>query len=666
MPGVNDVLGPLPEGYAAAPLFRAQDHSPLRLCVVIGRTADPVSGHLVLLRELFDARVLLGAVTDAAGTVHQYVEIWVQTLQGIRQTGERLGLSNQSLDDRWMLRFQACAAADPGSVISTGFESVHPAPTLIDTSSLQPVGLPGATDGEWQLCKDEGLLAQVGLPAYNTSLDRYLYQPKLGKAGPFAAVTPGSPTGQSTVPLADLLAQAPTLAAVNAACGLLLVRPYQPLSFEEFLDILRSGSWDGVRHGRSILQWTGPGGSNGQASAEPLGGQQLLSRYGRAGKAIERFYLTICALGNATASVRDVVEQSQRPCLNLTADSFRVGLCQPGPGLPLLWTARVALWDLGDALPLNVEGTETQYFVRAASGASSIYQPSLAQAASSGRGSFRIRQILPEGRGIVVEGTFTPRERLTAARNDLLRLRVGVAAGRVDLYARLQPDMALAGGEWRVRSLPQMIADPLAAQLRAAAGSSLTNIEFEQIAFQSTPCDEYALAVLAVHALLVKPGGNSAVALDEVMSLARQAAIEAPSGEPLSQRIAGIFNKDTRWSESLGPGPLWGEAGAIDPRRWLIPAELWWEALSTIVRLLPGIGPDSYSIDYGDAPPGAIHRVFEQPLADWDALINKTRSLVLGDWQLNREVHGVIGWFLEAPKDTKKPVAGARPASRSC
>jgi hypothetical protein len=523
--------------------------------------------------------------------------------------------------------------------------------------------LPGAAEGTWKLCEDDALLGHAGLPPYSTSLDRYLYQPKLGKESPFVALSTPSPKNQTTIALADQLAQSSAI-AVNAEAGLMLVRPYHPLNFEEFMDVLRSGSWEGVRHGRSILQWTGSGESNGETTGEPLGGQQLLSRYGRAGKAIERFYLTLCAVASAASTVRDNVQQSQRPCLNLTADSFRVSFSKPGPGLPLLWTARVELCDMGDAVPLNVEGTDTQYFIRAGSGTSTIYQPTIAQTASSGRGGFRVRQVLPEGRGVVVEGTFTPRERLMAARNDLLRIRIGVAAGRVELYARLQPDMALAGGEWRLRSLPQSIPEPLLSQLRAAAGTPLTNLEFDHIPFQSAPCDQYALAVLAIHALLLKPGSTSAVALDEVLSLARQTAIESDNGMPLPQRIASIFSKDNRWSESLGAQSLWGETAASDPRRWLIPAELWWETLAAIVRLLPGVGPDSYSTDYGDAPPGAIHRVFDGVLSDMDALINKSRSLVLGDWQLNREVHGIIGWFLETPKDTKKTPAPARPSGR--
>src|SRR5438045_194208 len=132
MGDVNAVLGPLPEGYIAVPLFPDQGNAPLRLSVVLRKAADPVSGRLVILRDHRDARVLLGAVKDAAGTLHQYIEIHVQVIGSIRDAGgERYGLTNKSLDDRWIGDYQAATAADGASVISAGFESRHPSPLLL-------------------------------------------------------------------------------------------------------------------------------------------------------------------------------------------------------------------------------------------------------------------------------------------------------------------------------------------------------------------------------------------------------------------------------------------------------------------------------------------------------------------------------------------------------
>jgi hypothetical protein len=61
-----------------------------------------------------------------------------------------------------------------------------------------------------------------------------------------------------------------------------------------------------------------------------------------------------------------------------------------------------------------------------------------------------------------------------------------------------------------------------------------------------------------------------------------------------------------------------------------------------MARLFPGIGPDSYCRNFGDAPPGAMQRVFEPAMADLHRIIVKTRSLIVVDWRLNREIGRII------------------------
>ena len=56
----------LPAGYLAVPIHDPGE-APLRLCVLVRQTPDPVAGHFVLLRDLHDALVYLGCVADAAG-----------------------------------------------------------------------------------------------------------------------------------------------------------------------------------------------------------------------------------------------------------------------------------------------------------------------------------------------------------------------------------------------------------------------------------------------------------------------------------------------------------------------------------------------------------------------------------------------------------------------
>ena len=57
----------IPEGYVAIPIQEADTGATLRLCVLARQTPDPATGNLVLLRDLPDAMVYLGCVTDAGG-----------------------------------------------------------------------------------------------------------------------------------------------------------------------------------------------------------------------------------------------------------------------------------------------------------------------------------------------------------------------------------------------------------------------------------------------------------------------------------------------------------------------------------------------------------------------------------------------------------------------
>src|SRR5262245_8733539 len=105
-----------PAGYYPIPIHLTEN-SPLRVCVVAREAPDPMSGPFVVLRDLADAVVYLGCVTDAAGRVHEWIELWVQTLDGLEGSlpGQREAFSNHGLDARWTKlaeSFKELAAAD--------------------------------------------------------------------------------------------------------------------------------------------------------------------------------------------------------------------------------------------------------------------------------------------------------------------------------------------------------------------------------------------------------------------------------------------------------------------------------------------------------------------------------------------------------------------------
>jgi hypothetical protein len=174
----------------------------------------------------------------------------------------------------------------------------------------------------------------------------------------------------------------------------------------------------------------------------------------------------------------------------------------------------------------------------------------------------------------------------------------------------------------------------------------MSEVPFEIIPSLSTPCDLYSLAVLAVRILFVDNTNSLPVVLDEMLSLMRQIEVDYDESAGMEKRISDLFNSDNRWLESLGPHHLTFDDIGTDEVFCMIPQELWWETLRTILRKFPSMGPDSACKDYGDAQPGGLHKVFEQTMNALDNLILKTRSLIVSDWKSNEEISSVIHDYL--------------------
>jgi len=78
------------------------------------------------------------------------------------------------------------------------------------------------------------------------------------------------------------------------------------------------------------------------------------------------------------------------------------------------------------------------------------------------------------------------------------------------------------------------------------------------------------------------------------------------------------------------------------PSAWPVPIRLWAEVLASIIRMFPGIGPDSLCPDLAYVPAAGLETVFDATLSELSALLTRTRSLMLGEWQVNEEVRNVI------------------------
>lgn len=628
----------------------------LRAVVLVRPEPDPVGGRLISLRQSLDCAVYLAAVLDDAGRVTAWCELCVQDVDlaasGAAETGG--GLSNGLLDRRWERTQDALDVCEPESLIRLGFER-RPMPAVgLDPEAgvlRRPMHEPTGT--LWDVCRDERVLAERGLPGYAASLHRYLWVEKLGQESPLAAVTAGAPPGDQSI--ADILTGVNrAITPFNLAGGRAYLRRLCPVTLADHISVLGGADWSGVTHGTRAIDLrdgTERAASAGAGETALLDPDRLfLGRHGRWGRLVETLHLKLRLIAQCVDAARAAVAHTRRPLLNLTDESFRVELWDGGVGMPRLWTARARLVDpgVGVAVPLGEPeggGRGEDFFLAPGGIGSGIYRPELSADVISGRCALRLREVVvgEDGR-VSMEGTLTTDERVRADGSEIAVLTLRLGDRRVAVRGRLLAEPSLASGELRLRTHREQMDAASAEAARAAEGVPMRDVPFELVPRVSTPVDLHALAVLAVKALLAGRERTLAVALDEVLSLARRVGAE-DTATPLADRIERAFMSDDRWIASLGPHHLTAEPVAPLEALDMVPPELWFGVLAAVVRMLCGAGPDSEARDLGDTRGRAPHLVFDRAAEDLAELLTRTRSLVVIDWRHNREVHAVLRRF---------------------
>ena len=632
----------LQKGYHAVPISETDRNGALRLCAVVREAPDPVAGVFVLLRDTLEASVYLGCLLDTGGYVHYWIELWVQNINNLRTTLEtyREAFSNHSLDERWKRRAAFLARLDRFNKIEANFEAIHPLPIYFDLTLLGPVNPKDvASSAPWELCLDDRLLEEHGLPPYGTSLARYLYLRHTSKP-PFLPVTTGSPENDATQETRQALGP---LVPLNPGGGLMLARKFAPLSFETYADLVAGQPWRGLEEGSKVFKLAGVYRTLQNADTIQQGGGHLfLGKRGRAGRLIETFHLKLDLLLQAFRLVREFVREEQLPFLNLSADSFRVSLAETSQNLPFLWTAKVTLSAFGSAFALPIETSDVRYFVAPGLNSTSIYSPVTSSTPVNATGAVRIRKILSQNDDtVVLEGTISTQERIAISQTDLLWLRLTLSPGRVDFYANLTE--GVAHGERRFRTLPQRLPEHIGLAIHSAEGVRFPNVPFETLPIRSSPCDLHALATIGVRTLLVNDENTLPIALDEVFSLAQAVATDLQEGADISRRLREICASDSRWSASLGPHRLLNpQSLTVEESLAYLPAELWWDSIALLIQCFPGLVPGAFCADLGDAPPLALHSVFEPAIEALEKLSLRTRSILFVDWTYNAEIKSVV------------------------
>ncbi len=638
----------MPTGFQACPLI-APAEAAVRLCAVIRLKADPVAGWFVPVRETFDARCFLGCLTDQVGTVLQWVEIAIQTQDFASDGPEavRTHWNNQVLDERWKSNCQAARRGAEDSIITGQWESQPSVPLFFDFTARRMQALVDPVSQQtWKLCCDDQLLAAHKLPAYSKSLFRYLHIQSADGQALFLSVREDAPANENTQILRDVLTER-ALIAWNAGGYLMQVSKFGSLSADAFLDVLGGAKYDGLPVGKLPADFDKVAQVLRDASEIATSGTVFLGRHGQRGRIIESLHLKLKFLADAVRQTQAAVKSLQRPILNLQCSSFQISLANPAVALPFLWTGQVRLRDCGDAARLDVSDAQVQVFTHGSKLSPGVYQPAVeGRPMITEKAALRLRNVMTESdSSIYLEGTLTNLDAITPRAEDLVCLRFGVNDQRVLVAGSVEQDSALAVGEYRFRSLQQPMHPRLASVLKAAEGSTLQPVGVQCVARMDTAYDLYSLAVLAVRTLVVHAANPLPVAVDELYSLARQIAADYAPDKPLDGRIIDILSRDNRWNKSLGPQNVFQAAGVQEQDSELIPLRLWADILALMVQMIPAVGPDSFCRTYGTIPSAAMANVFEPVAEKLDRLLIQTRSLIVIDWQVNREVHAVIRRF---------------------
>lgn len=635
-----------PPGCVLAPIHTSSEETPLKICVLVRFDSSPAAGPFILLREVPGSRIYLGAICDAEVRIQEWIEIWVQTVEmkEMAFAGYQEQLSNHVFDQYWRAECAVSKRTIPDKVIVTTMEHDNPGPILIKQGP--PAGNASLTPTQvshWRLCKNDSALTSLGLPPYSTSPYRYLYEPEASGTPTFLALSSDAPAN-AHVQSVDRLNALPDVRIVfNPHAGLIRVLRFNPLELERYLRILEGSAWDETPPEMTALAPNSQYAQLRAWSASPKGLPFLL--YGAnesANRLNEIAFLKLAALLDMFKEVRTQVGAHQLPLLNLSLSSFRVSLPGVADHFPALWAAKCQLVKPGQAYPLKIRSTEQRYFIRLGRVEPSPYLPEGLGAHSFGIGSVRIRNVITESEGTVLEGTLVAEDYLGLDSHDLLWFKLSVGEQRLEFFAHVYTSEAVGPREARFRTVPTRLDEVATGHLQRAAGTVFARSPYEIWPLLSSPCDMYSLGVMAVRILLANNQSNLPVVLDEVVGLARHLGKDKKSEGSLPVELNAAFERDARLFDLVSPHNLIEAGGSPQEARNKINLELWLEAIAIVLRLFPGTGVHSFCKDLGDVSPLALETVFDRPIKELERLLLRFRSVLLPGLSANEEIAGII------------------------
>lgn len=636
----------VPPGFLLAPIHPTGEGSPLRICVLVATDEKSPSGPFILLRELPGSRVYLGAVCDAEARIQEWVEVWVQTLdlRDLVFSNYQERLANHAFDQRWQAEFEMLLTSLPESVVVTGMERKNPGPVLIKRGAVSNSPLLAVVEfTKWRIFKDDAALESFGLPPYSTSPYRYLQETDASGPKTFLATAPDAPVN-SHVQSFDRLSQTQdTRAVFNPHAGLIRTARLNPIHSEDYVQILEGSGWNGSVSGNARFSQKNIYTELQAWSASPKGIPFLLHGAEKpADRLNEIFFLKLGLLRDVFREVRAYVKAQQQPLLNLTPASFSVELQNVGGQFPALWTAKGHLVKPGQAYPLKIKSTEQRYFIRLGRIEPSPFLPEGLGAHSFGIGTVRMRNVLTETDGVVIEGTLVAEDYLGLDAHDLLWFKLPLAEERLEFYAHVYTAEAVGPKEARFRTVPAKLSESVVANLKKTAGSVFQKSPYEIWPLLSSPCDLYSLGIIATRVLLANRKSNLPVIVDDVLSLARHLGKDTIEEDKLPAKLKALVEATPNLLDLIGPHSLverdWSPAQAREQMNM----DLWIETICLLLRLFPGNGNHSYCKSFGDVSPLALETVFDRPIQELETLILRLRSTLVPSLSANEEIAAVL------------------------
>ena len=636
----------IPPGLLLAPIHAAVRDTPLKLGLLVMAEPESDGSPFLLLREVLGCRVYLGAVCDAAERVLEWVEVWVQELElrDVAFSSHQEPLENATFDQRWRADFERTRLTLPETVIVTGMEETNPSPILIKPISAKSASqVADVEPTSWKICRDDALLQSMGLPPYSTSSFRYLYDPASGGAKKFMAAAPDAPANPHVQSLERGLPGAEKGLLFNPHAGLVRVTRFSPLDLEDYLQILEGRHWNGPVP-RTAQLFPGSIYSALQAWAgSPKGLPFLLhSPTASADRLNEVFFLKLSALLQLFKSVRAYVRAQQLPLLNLSPSSFRVFLPAVGDSFPAFWAAKATLSKPGQAYLLKIKFTEQKYFVRLGRTEPSPFLPEGLGAHSFGIGSVRVRNVLTERDGVVLEGTLVAEDYLGLDAHDMLWFKLPLGEERLEFYAHVHTSEIVGPKEARFRTVPARHSEGVIASLKRATGTAFQRAPYEIWPLLSSPCDLFSLGVIATRILLANSQGNLPVILDEILSLAQHFGKQPDESESFLAQLKALAGRDPHVLDLVSPHGLMESGDSPQGARSKIQMEPWLEAIGLLLRLFPGVGPHSFCKSFGDVSPLALETVFDRPIEELEAIALRLRSALLPSLSANEDIANVL------------------------